>query len=53
MRKKHPYHCVLCGTQLEEEQLGVLVCPSCNQFFLPIISGEDNSLHWFNKNEVW
>lgn len=31
----HPYHCVLCGTQLYEKALGVLGCGKCDAEFIP------------------
>ncbi len=41
---KHPYHCVLCGTQLVELGLGCLACPNekCETQFIPTC----------NKNET-
>lgn len=44
----HPYHCVLCGTQLHDiDYLGLLECPSCKQCFLPTVAeGSEFSLSW-------
>ena len=38
----HPYHCVICGTQLREIGMGILECDKCKRQFLPTIS-KDNS----------
>lgn len=34
----HPYHCFLCGSQLEEAGIGTCICPKCNTFFIPFVS---------------
>lgn len=48
---KHPYHCVLCGTQLNELCLGIIGCPSCDTQFIPTFNEEQSafSLTWQPK----
>ncbi len=45
---KHHYHCVLCGTQLNEAGLGILACPSCRAHFIPTVNEAENtaSVEW-------
>lgn len=40
----HPYHCVLCGTQLHEVGLGILECAKCGTGFIPTCNSEETEL---------
>ncbi len=50
----HPYHCVLCGTQLEEIGLGILICPQDQTQFLPSLSphGKYSRLEWLTEEDT-
>lgn len=49
MSVKHEYHCPLCGTQLEEAGLGILICPKDEDHqFIPTVDEKEDtaSLTW-------
>ena len=44
--KQHPYHCVMCGEQLEEVGLGMLACPDCETVYVPTLNDGNASVIW-------
>lgn len=50
----HPYHCVLCGTQLHETGLGILGCSGCSNQYISTVdeNADEASLSWKASAEI-